>query len=281
MFTNIRYQKTGDNPRRLLMASVHGLQQLGGVRLELQVLAAETQRASTNVGWKICGTSELFHGEIHGNPPWKFYGISWGKSRGTILMRSKWRFANLHVWLQAKKLWQNAGWFSLHKPRKVTLNGKLLIPYIRSVEATGKQKKLKAFDSDIEIISCFLLVRTVYITIINKYIHIYTYIHLLSYLLTHSLTYILYNYIYIYICGCFPKYGYPYVVDIPCYLSGFSMNSRRFSGVWICPWWLSRCVACWALPEAIGWMGSDRDGSKPWHRAVNIKIAGIYGCSSP
>ena len=144
MFTNIRYQKTGDNPRRLLMASVHGLQQLGGVRLELQVLAAETQRASTNVGWKICGTSELFHGEIHGNPPWKFYGISWGKSRGTILMRSKWRFANLHVWLQAKKLWQNAGWFSLHKPRKVTLNGKLLIPYIRSVEATGKQKKIES-----------------------------------------------------------------------------------------------------------------------------------------
>ena len=49
-----------------------------------------------------------------------------------------------------------------------------------------KAEKLKAFDSDIQIISCFLLVRTVYITTI--YIYIYIHIHLLSYLLTHSLT---------------------------------------------------------------------------------------------
>jgi len=65
------------------MASVHGLQQLGGVRLELQVLSAG----------EILGTSEHFHGEIHGNS----MGFH-GENPGELFMRSKWRgFANLHV----------------------------------------------------------------------------------------------------------------------------------------------------------------------------------------
>ena len=107
--------ETGSKSRRLLMASVHGLQQLGGVRLELQVLAVwqtSSGRASVNQRWLVnIRTSEHFP---WWNPweVWKVYGISWGKSIFELFMRSKWRgFANLHVWLQAKKLWQNACWF--------------------------------------------------------------------------------------------------------------------------------------------------------------------------